>query len=109
LLRRDDGDDFKLHEVFPTRDPFLQESRVVALHQLKAAAKVRLDPTINVIQTLRHHPPALAVSPVNGRGVSTPETLYYHKQHADTSASGWYQTATAKNGAFISDLRPPIL
>src|SRR5207253_8743162 len=63
--RGDDGDDFKFHKVFPSGRPLLQEARVVALHQLKAPAELRLDPALHVAQPLRRHPPALPVTPVH--------------------------------------------
>src|SRR5215475_999889 len=50
VLRGDDGDNFKLYKVLPLHDPLLEQSWVIALHELKAAVEVRLDPTPHVLQ-----------------------------------------------------------
>jgi len=45
FLRGVDWNDLKVDEVIPQGDPFLQQIRFIALHQLEAATKALLHPT----------------------------------------------------------------
>ena len=42
-------------EATPFKHPLLKKAQIIALHELEAAAKVRLDPTVNILQTFRQH------------------------------------------------------
>src|SRR5688572_32395741 len=66
----------------PLQDPLLKESEVVALHDLKAATEVGLDPTIDVLQTLGKHSAFLAKAAVHRHHVAVLETLDHHEQHS---------------------------
>jgi hypothetical protein len=60
-------------------NPFLEKAWVIALHQLKAAVEVWLDPTLNVLQTFRHHSSLLSVSLIHGSGIAILEALDHYE------------------------------
>src|SRR5262249_18591476 len=73
--------DLELHQIAPPRHPFLQQQRVVRLHQLEAAIEVGFDPAIDIFQTLRHAPPRFAQTAIDRAGVAIAEALDDHEQH----------------------------
>ena len=58
---RNDRNELERHTATaPVQRPLLQQSRVIALHQLKATTEVRLDPAVDVPQALGQPPPGVA-------------------------------------------------
>jgi hypothetical protein len=56
LFACQNGNDFKrCSRSAPLQDPFLEQSKIIAFHQLKAAAAVRLNPAINILQSVGNH------------------------------------------------------
>jgi hypothetical protein len=84
LLRRDDGNYLELNQVAPVLSLLRQQSRVVALNDLKATREVRLDPASKILQPFRQHATALAHTPVDGDGVAVLKTFDDHEEHASS-------------------------
>jgi hypothetical protein len=63
----------------PLKDPFLKESEVITLHQLKTATEVRFDPAVNVLQTVRKHSTGLANASIDGDHVVIAKALDHHE------------------------------
>jgi len=82
LLGWHDGDNFKVNEILPARDPFLEKARVVAFHQLEAADQICLHPAVNIPQAIREHSASLPAAAVHCLSVSVPEPLDNHEKHA---------------------------
>jgi hypothetical protein len=61
--------------------PLLEQPNIVALHQLKAAADVRFDPTINVPQTIRYHSALFSKTGIHGCRIVISKPLDYHVEH----------------------------
>ena len=66
LGRRDDGDHLDLEEILPPRHPLREEGKVVAFHDLEAAAEVLCDPARDVWEALWCQPAPVAEPPVPG-------------------------------------------
>jgi hypothetical protein len=64
--------------------------RIVGLHELKAAAKVRLGPAINVLQSFGQHSPLL-LEPLVDRfgGVMILEVLDHNEKHLTSEIFGF--------------------
>src|SRR5262249_55260859 len=80
-LRSRHRTDLKIDQVVPLRNPLLEQARLVALHELKAALQVYLKPAIEVFHPLRQHASLLAEAAVNGGGVPVPKALDHHEEH----------------------------
>src|SRR6516165_3444108 len=76
-----DRNDFELNQVRPFCCPALQQGDVVALHDLKAAAQVRRDPTINEGNPVRHQPAFFAKATVDRLGILIPKAFDNHEEH----------------------------
>src|SRR3981189_987277 len=82
FLARHDRDDPKAHaEPLAVQDPFLQQPRVVAFHQLKAAVEIGLDPATDIGQSFRKFYPGIADALVDRDRVAVFETLDHHEEH----------------------------
>src|SRR5688572_20961936 len=61
LRTRHDGNDFERHaSSAPLEYPLLQQSQIVAFHELKAPAEVGFDPAVDVLESSRDRTSALA-------------------------------------------------
>ena len=81
LLRRGDRYDFEFDEIAPSGHPWLEEQRVVALHQLIAAVEVCLDPAIDIREARGHQAAFFLHVPIHGGGVAIAKSLDHHEQH----------------------------
>src|SRR5262249_25607184 len=89
VFARNDRHDFERGAATaPSHRPLLEEAQVVALHELKAAAEVGLDPAVDVLQSGGEHPPAIAQLAVDRDHVVVAKALDDHEEHALTSGSG---------------------
>src|SRR5579859_5864580 len=70
----------EIDEVIPVRDPLIEQTAVVGLHQLIAALKFFVDPTRDVLEAFRRHATAVAKPAIHGYGI--PEVLHHHVQYA---------------------------
>jgi hypothetical protein len=61
--------------------PFLEQSKIIAFHQLKAAAEVRLNPAINILQSARNHSAFITDALVDRQHVIVFEPFDDHEQH----------------------------
>src|SRR4030081_1328628 len=76
FLARHHRDDLEGHaEPLAVQDPFLQQPRVVAFHQLKAAVEIGLDPATDIGQSFRKFYPGIAHALVDRDRVAVFETL----------------------------------
>src|ERR1700686_476776 len=80
-FRCNNGNDFKINQILPMFGPLLQEFWVIALHQLKASAEVGLNPAINVLQSIRHHPALLPISSIHRHCITILKVLDHHEKH----------------------------
>jgi len=76
-----DRNDLELHEVAPLGDPALEERRIVAFHHLKTTPEIGSDPTVHELQSVRHHPAALAKTRVNRLRILVSEAFDDNKLH----------------------------
>lgn len=58
----------------------MQEASVIALHELKAAPKIRLDPTIDVLETFGHRTAFVAQPTIDRWDGSGREPLDNHEE-----------------------------
>ncbi len=65
----------------PMQDPLLDEAKLVALHELKAAGEVRLDPAGDVLQPLGQTSSSIPNALVDRQHVVAFETLDDHEEH----------------------------
>jgi hypothetical protein len=79
-----DWDDLKIDKVLPPDHPLLEESRVVAFHELEAAIKIRLYPAVDVLQTVWEHATLFRKATVHGASVSVLEPLNYNEKHTNS-------------------------
>jgi hypothetical protein len=49
-------DDLDSATIFPVLKPNIEQARIVCLHELKASVAIFLQPTVQVVQSLRQHP-----------------------------------------------------
>src|SRR6516165_10728825 len=74
-----DGDDLERHAAAaPLENPFLEEPRVVATHELKATGEVGLDPAVDVFEPLRQRSAFLAQALVGWNHVAIAKSLDHH-------------------------------
>src|SRR5262249_47644642 len=81
IFAGDDRHDLELHQIRPLHDPALQQRDVIALHQLKAAAHVRLHPAADERQPVRHLAAAVAQPTIDRLAVLIAERLDDHEEH----------------------------
>ena len=82
LFACQNGNDFKgCSRSAPLQDPFLEQSKIIAFHQLKAAAEVRLNPAINILQSARNHSAFITDALVDRQHVIVFEPFDDHEQH----------------------------
>src|SRR5438552_14227717 len=80
LLRRYDRMDFKFNQVCPVSRPLVNERPIGSFHELVARCQVLIDPTRDIREADRRHPPTFLEPAIYGRGVTVAEMLDYHKQ-----------------------------
>lgn len=73
--------DFKINEVAPIFDPFLQKDRIVSFHDLKTPIHSDLDPAIYVVQAAGHKSPSLGKALVNRSRIAALEMFDDHEKH----------------------------
>jgi hypothetical protein len=78
---RNHMDDLKIGQVPPVYEPLLKQAWIFALHELKAAVKVILNPAPNVCESIWKHASLLAKALVDSLSVAVFEALDNHKQH----------------------------
>src|SRR5579871_1695915 len=89
VLARQHGHDLQADTtVPPIQCPLLDQAQVVALHKLKAAVEIRLDPAADIFQPVRRHTAALAEALIDGDGVLVLEALDDHEKHRILHESG---------------------
>src|SRR5262249_39359707 len=71
----------------PSQDPLLEQTKVVAFHELKTSSKIRFDPTVDVFEPVRQHATAFLQSLVCGQHVLVLETLDDHEKHVRLRSS----------------------
>src|SRR5712692_2081661 len=91
--------DFELHQVLPPSRPFRQELPILALHDLKAAAKVVCDPTRHVPEALGRQSPLVAKPAVHRQGISAAKMLDHHVRHSVSCKSRVWPTSLWLSGA----------
>jgi hypothetical protein len=80
-LRRHDWDYLELDQILPAGGPLGDEVRILALHQLEAAAKVMGHPACNVPESSRGESTLIAKSAIHGESVSVAKVLDDHEEH----------------------------
>src|SRR5574341_946625 len=88
FLGWDDGNDLELHQVLPLDHPLLEQARVGALHELKAAVEIRLDPAPHIGQPLGRHAPLLPEPTIHRHGIPVLEPLDQHEEHRPPASPG---------------------
>src|SRR4051812_35216572 len=73
--------DFEIGEIAPGQDPFLQQARIVALHELEATVEVRLDPAPDIDEPFGRHAASVAKARVDGLRIPILEMLDHHEEH----------------------------
>ena len=68
--------------IGPVLDPRVEQSPVVALHDLEALTKVVGDPAVHVSEAGRGQPPSIAEAAVDGNRITVAEPLYDQEEHA---------------------------
>src|SRR5260370_33326781 len=82
FLVRHHRDDLEGHaETLAVQDPILQQPRVVAFHQLKAAVEIGFDPTPDITQSFGKFDALVAHALVDRDRVTVLEALDHHEQH----------------------------
>jgi hypothetical protein len=98
-----DGYDLAFKEVIPAQDPLLEQTSVVALHELKTTAHTGFDPAADVRQSVGQAASLIPEAAVNRRYGAWFEPFDDHEQHrrllglggrlgrmiADSSPSRW--------------------
>src|SRR5829696_4857752 len=79
LCRRHDRHDLGFEKISPTQYPLLKKARVVAGHELKAAAEPRFDPASFVGQPLRHGPTLVSQAAIDFGDGARFEPLDHHE------------------------------
>src|SRR5262245_45381652 len=94
--RGHDRHDLELDEIAPEGHPLLEQARILALHELKAAVEVGFDPAAHVAEPFRSAATALAKAPVHRLRVPVLEPLDHHEEHrAPPSATTAAAASTA--------------
>src|SRR5207253_2458872 len=86
LLGAHDRHDLEFDQIGPVGDPFLQQARVVAFHDLEAAVEVRLDPAADIFEPIRRHAPLVAETAIDRLGVAIAKPLDHHELHDQDSS-----------------------
>src|SRR5262249_8417268 len=82
LIAWHDRNDFKGYAgAPPLQDPFLEETHVVAAHELEAAAEVGLHPTVDGFQTVRQGTPPIPDTLGDRHHVIVAKSFDDHEQH----------------------------
>ncbi len=79
VFRRHDRDEFELDEIAELKHPLLEQTRGVALHELKAAVEIRFYPATDIGQPVWQTPAMIADMPVNGDAVAIAKTFDHHE------------------------------
>src|SRR6185295_14288208 len=80
--RGDDREDLELDHIGPPYRPLPEQLGILALHDLKTAAKVLGDPARHIAKALRRHPPLLPKASVHRHRIPIPKMLDDHVLHA---------------------------
>jgi hypothetical protein len=103
LRAADDRDELERHtRTAATAAPFLQQARRVALHQLKAATEVRLDPAVDVLQPLRQRTAVAAHPLVDRHHVVVAKPFDDHEQHERESCQVGVSRATRRSSIAVA-------
>lgn len=81
LGRRHDGMDLEFDDIGPVLEPRVEETAVVALHDLKALSKVVGHPAVHVLDAGWSETPAVTEATVHGKGIAVAEPLDDHEEH----------------------------
>src|SRR5215831_1021325 len=81
FLRGHNRHDLEFGQIAPVDHPFLQQTRVTTLHQLKASIEIRFDPAPNIPQAVGHHPSLVAKPAINRFGITIAKPFDHHEQH----------------------------
>jgi hypothetical protein len=65
----------------PLDHPLLKLACVITFHELEATIEVRLNPALDVFQTVRHHSPMLSEATINSESILVLELLNHHEEH----------------------------
>src|SRR3954467_7818957 len=65
VRRGDHGNDLEFGDVAPVRDPFVEQTTVLALHHLETAPQILGDPAAAIRDAGRHQAPLIAKAPVD--------------------------------------------
>src|SRR4030081_3021191 len=86
FLARHHRHDLEGHaEPLAVQDPFLQQPRVVAFHQLEATVEIGFDPAPQIFRPLGELDPGIAHALVDRDRIAVLETLDHHEEHLATS------------------------
>lgn len=77
-----DGNDFKVDQVFPAANPSVQQLRVRRFHELETASARRVDPARVVSDAFGQHSATQLESFANKPGIAVFEAFQDHKEHA---------------------------
>src|SRR4051812_44148634 len=84
--------------------PLLKQAQIIALHQLKAAIEVRLDPAADIAQPIRQGSPTLLNSAIDRDRIAILESFDHHKQH--TASAAFLNTGAILERAAAADPHP---
>src|ERR1700748_1566570 len=78
---------FEVDKVFPIFNPLIQQSGIIASHQLKTPLEFIVDPTVDIFQSVRSHPALFSKPRINRPGITILEVLDNHKHHKKTTSN----------------------
>jgi hypothetical protein len=87
LGRRDNRNHLEAGYIVPVRDPLIEESAILTLHDLEATPQVGRNPATAILDAFWHEPAAIAESPVNRNRISSSKCFDDHVQHLDLNCN----------------------
>ena len=91
LFRGHHREYLELDDVAPVCDPLIDQAAIRCLHDLKAALESLVDPTRNVLQTVRSEASSIPEAPIHRDRITLLEMLNDHVEH-DVSCAYWSAT-----------------
>lgn len=77
--------DFEIDEIRPGRDPVIEQTTVLALHDLVAAGQIGGHPTVDVAKPVRCQSALLAEAIIDGTRIAVAEILDDEEEHGVTN------------------------
>ena len=77
----EDGNDFKVDEIFPADNPGVQRFHIRRFHHLETPSAGQINPARVMADALGQHSATLLESFTNGRCVAVPEVFNDHVEH----------------------------